>query len=76
MDNMKYGDAGGMECSHGEVELLGEQKGERGSNRYYRCLKCGSVLILSEGGNLYQVAKEEKQKPGPSNLMLKSVIYR
>ena len=47
------------ECSHGEVELLGEQKGERGSNRYYRCLKCGSVLILSEEGVLYEVTKRK-----------------
>jgi len=41
------------ECSHGEVELLGEQKGERSVNRYYRCLKCGSVL----GGNSVPSAK-------------------
>ena len=51
-----------MECSHDEVELLGEQKGERGSNRYYRRLKCGNVLILSEEGTLYEVQKEEKRK--------------
>jgi hypothetical protein len=51
-----------MECSHGEVELLGEQKGERGSNRYYKCLKCGSILILSEEGVLYEVPKQEKRK--------------
>ncbi len=44
------------ECFHGEVELLGEQKGEKGVNRY-RCLKCGCVLILSEDGVLYQVPK-------------------
>jgi ribosomal protein S26 len=50
------------ECSHGEVELLGEQKGERGSNRYYRCLKCGSVLILSEEGVLYEVPKGRETK--------------
>ena len=62
MGNMKYGDAGGMECSHDEVELLGEQKGERGPNRYYRCFKCGSVLILSEEGVLYEVPKQEKKK--------------
>jgi len=51
-----------MECSHGEVELLGEEKGERGSNRYYKCLKCGSILILSEEGVLYEVPKQEKRK--------------
>ncbi len=51
-----------MECSHGEVELLGEQRGERGVNRYYRCLKCGSVLILSEDGILYEVSREVRRK--------------
>lgn len=50
----------GKECSHGEVELLGEEKGESGVNKYYRCLKCGSVLVLSEEGILYQVPKGEK----------------
>jgi hypothetical protein len=49
-------------CSHSEVELLGEQKGERGVNRYYKCLKCGSVLVLSEDGILYEVPKGEKSK--------------
>jgi len=49
------------ECSHDEVELLGEQKGERGVNRYYRCLKCGSVLVLPEEGALYEVPKEERK---------------
>jgi hypothetical protein len=44
-----------MECTHGDTELLGEQKGERGTNKYYRCLNCGRVLILSEDGVLYEV---------------------
>jgi len=44
------------------VELLGEQKGERGLNRYFRCLKCGSVLILSEEGVLYEVPKGRETK--------------
>ncbi|MEM2212899.1 MAG: hypothetical protein QXQ28_04775 [Candidatus Nezhaarchaeales archaeon] len=43
-------------CLHGEVEFLGEQRGEKGVNRYYRCLKCGSVLILSEEKVLYEIA--------------------
>lgn len=49
-------------CSHGEVELLGEQKGEKGVNRYYKCRKCGSVLVLSEDGTLYEVPKKEENK--------------
>ena len=43
-------------CSHSEVELLGTEKAERGVNRYYRCSKCGNVLVLSEDeGVLYEV---------------------
>ena len=51
-----------LKCSHSEVELLGEQKGDRGVNRYYKCLKCGNVLVLSEDGFLYEVPKGEKGK--------------
>ncbi|MEM0264737.1 MAG: hypothetical protein QXO82_00025 [Candidatus Methanomethylicia archaeon] len=46
-----------IKCSHGEVEFLGEQKGEHGVNKYYRCLKCGSILILSEDQILYEIPK-------------------
>jgi ribosomal protein S26 len=49
------------ECSHGEVKLLGEQKGEKGTNKYFKCLKCGNVLVLSEDGVLYEVPKENKR---------------
>ncbi|MEM3565265.1 MAG: hypothetical protein QXK47_00385 [Candidatus Bathyarchaeia archaeon] len=48
------------ECPHDKTEFLGEQKGEKGVNRYYRCLKCGRVLILSENGVLYGVKKKNK----------------
>lgn len=51
-----------QKCSHSEVELLGEQKGDKGVNRYYKCLKCGSVLVLSEDGVLYEVPKKEEAK--------------
>jgi hypothetical protein len=44
------------------VELLGEQRGEKGVNRYYKCRKCGSVLVLSEDGTLYEVPKKEENK--------------
>ncbi|MCS7367485.1 MAG: hypothetical protein NDF52_06365 [archaeon YNP-WB-062] len=48
-------------CLHGEVEFLGEQRGERGTNKYYRCLKCGAVLILSEEGVLYEIPRGERK---------------
>jgi ribosomal protein S26 len=48
------------ECSHQDVELLGEEKAGKGVNRYFRCKKCGAVLILSEDNVLYQVKKAEK----------------
>ncbi|MEM3641302.1 MAG: hypothetical protein QXH37_05235 [Candidatus Bathyarchaeia archaeon] len=41
---------------------MGEQKGEKGVNRYYKCLKCGSVLVLSEDGVLYEVPREGETK--------------
>ncbi|MEM0010143.1 MAG: hypothetical protein QW424_06790 [Candidatus Bathyarchaeia archaeon] len=48
-----------MKCQHGEVELLGEQRGERSVNKYFRCLKCGNILILSEDNVLYEVPKSQ-----------------
>jgi ribosomal protein S26 len=49
-------------CAHEKVELLGEQKGEKGTNKYFKCQKCGNVLILSEEGVLYEVPKTDKQQ--------------
>jgi len=43
------------ECAHEGLEYLGDQKGEKGVNKYYRCMKCGNVLILSEDGIWYEV---------------------
>lgn len=44
-----------QKCAHDKIEFLGEQRGERGVNRYYRCLKCGNVFVLSEEGVLYEI---------------------
>jgi hypothetical protein len=49
-------------CPHEKVELLGEQKGEKGTNKYFKCQRCGNVLILSEEGVLYEVPKTDKQR--------------
>jgi ribosomal protein S26 len=48
-------------CSHENVELLGEQKGEIGRNKYFRCQKCGNILILSEEGILYEVTATDSK---------------
>lgn len=48
------------ECLHDELEFLGEQKGEEKVNRYYKCLKCGCVLVRSENGTLYEILKGNK----------------
>jgi len=47
------------QCSHGEVKFLGEEKGDKGINKYYRCIKCGNIFILSDEGNLYQILKDK-----------------
>ncbi|MEM3608893.1 MAG: hypothetical protein QXV87_00910 [Candidatus Bathyarchaeia archaeon] len=46
-----------QKCPHAEddLEFLGEQKYEGGANRYYKCLKCGNVIIVSRDGVLYEV---------------------
>ncbi|MEM1550939.1 MAG: hypothetical protein QXX56_03860 [Candidatus Bathyarchaeia archaeon] len=48
-----------MKCEHGEVMLLGEQRGEKSVNKYFKCLKCGNILILSEDNVLYEVPKSQ-----------------
>lgn len=50
-----------MECKHEQIELLGIEKGEKGVNKYFRCLRCGNVLILSEDGRLYEIRGVKKQ---------------
>jgi len=45
----------GGKCAHDKLEYLGDQRGERSVNKYYRCAKCGNVLILSEDGTWYEV---------------------
>ena len=51
-------------CPHDKLELLGTERTERGENKYYRCLRCGNVLILSNDWHLYEVpgVKEEKRE--------------
>ncbi len=50
------------QCSHKKIEFLGLQKGEEGMNYFYKCLRCGTSLIVSEDGVLYEVPKKEKAK--------------
>lgn len=53
----------GRKCAHDKTELIGEQKGEKGVNKYFKCHRCGDVLILSEDGVLYLVPAANKQEP-------------
>jgi hypothetical protein len=50
----------GQKCTHtdGEIEFLGDEKSEGGRNKYFRCLKCGSVIIVSADGVFYEVPKK------------------
>ncbi|MEM0439978.1 MAG: hypothetical protein QW463_00035 [Candidatus Caldarchaeum sp.] len=34
-------------CEH-SLEYLGDQKGEKGVNKYYRCVKCGDVFVYTD----------------------------
>ncbi|MEM2738218.1 MAG: hypothetical protein QXK93_04465 [Candidatus Bathyarchaeia archaeon] len=46
-------------CNHDKLVFLGDQKGEKGVNKYFKCLKCGSVLVVSEENVLYVVPGKE-----------------
>ena len=39
------------DCSH-ELEFLGEQKTEEGSNKYFRCRVCGDVFVFPPKGDV------------------------
>jgi len=49
-------------CSHGKVKFLGSQKTEKGMILYYVCLKCSSVLVLSEKKDILYII------PRPSDI--------
>jgi hypothetical protein len=53
-------------CPHGKVELLGTERTEKGINYYYKCLKCGDVLILSNEGILYKVPRAKRSSSDSS----------
>jgi ribosomal protein S26 len=41
-------------CNH-ELEYLGSEKGEKGDNRYFRCKKCGCVIVRDDEGNKFEI---------------------
>jgi ribosomal protein S26 len=51
----------GSGCLHEETEFLGEQKAEKGVNRYFRCKKCGSVIILSEDNIFFEIKSRKSR---------------
>lgn len=54
-------------CPHEKIEFLGDEKGETGVNKYFRCLKCGNVLILSEEKVLYEIPRGTYKSTIPKN---------
>jgi ribosomal protein S26 len=49
----------GIKCNHDKLEFLGDQKGDKGVNKYFKCQKCGNILILSEDNVLYEVSQKK-----------------
>jgi len=51
----------GEECSH-VLEFIGDQKAESGVNRYFKCVKCGDVFVVTaEEGKTYRIAGIKKE---------------
>jgi ribosomal protein S26 len=53
------------ECKH-EVDYVGEQKGEKGPVRYFRCKKCGSMIIRDDDGKKYEIKNQDDAKEDSS----------
>ncbi|MEM2052028.1 MAG: hypothetical protein QW614_03625 [Candidatus Caldarchaeum sp.] len=48
------------ECSH-SLEFIGEQKAEQGSNKYFRCVKCGDVFVqTADETKVYRIPAVKK----------------
>lgn len=45
-------------CKHEELEFIGRQRAEKGYNEYFRCKRCGAVLIFTPEGPVYKVGGE------------------
>ena len=41
-------------CEH-ELEYLGSQKDREKANQYFRCTKCGSVIVRDAEGNKTEI---------------------
>jgi hypothetical protein len=51
----------GEECGH-VLEFIGDQKAESGVNRYFKCIKCGDVFVVTaEEGKTYRIAGIKKE---------------
>ena len=42
------------ECEH-ELEYVGSQKDRKKSNQYFKCKKCGCVIIRDIDGNKFEI---------------------
>jgi hypothetical protein len=50
------------DCDHSDLEYLGSQRTEGGSNLYYRCKLCGSVIIVLPSGKQIYIIKGQAKK--------------
>ncbi len=48
-------------CKHESLEYIGEQRTEEGVNTYFRCTKCGSLVVTTPERTVFSV---EGVKPG------------
>lgn len=47
-------------CDHSDLEYLGEQKADVGTNKYFRCRICKGVIIISaDSKSVYYVKGKE-----------------
>lgn len=49
------------ECKHESLEYIGEQRTDEGVNTYFRCTKCGSLVVTTPARRVFSI---EGVKPG------------
>ena len=42
------------ECEH-ELDYVGSQETGKGANQYFKCKKCGSVIVRDDEGNKFEI---------------------
>jgi hypothetical protein len=50
---------GSRECAHDDLEFLGSQRTDEGENKYFKCRRCGGVIVVTPQMKAYHIPGKE-----------------